>query len=129
MPHVIVIADDDPTSRQVLAGILDGQGYELLVAEDAAGVKAIFAERDDVELLVSDHWMPRQTGYDLILELSATHPDLKTILYSGGKDGIRSGKMRMWFEGCGVTHTLVKPFMAHEVLETVQAALATVCSE
>ena len=60
----IIVIEDDPDLRQLLADELEDAGYEILQAGDGAeGLAAIFAAGPDV--IISDIGMPRMDGYRL----------------------------------------------------------------
>lgn len=64
----VLVVDDEPVNREVLAQHLVSRGFEVLQASD--GVQAIArieADRPDVVLL--DVMMPKKTGYDVLEEV------------------------------------------------------------
>jgi two-component system chemotaxis sensor kinase CheA len=67
----ILVADDSITIRSLERGILEGAGYEVLVASDGQAALALLAEAT-VDLLVSDVEMPRMDGYELTRAVRAS---------------------------------------------------------
>ncbi len=64
----ILIADDDRTTRELLRGVLKAAGFEVVTAADgAAALKKLQEKKFD--LLLTDIWMPRLTGLDLLSRL------------------------------------------------------------
>src|SRR5262252_10699754 len=64
MPHILV-AEDDATTREMIAGILKKHGYEVSAAGD--GMKALQAlKKKKFDLLLLDIWMPKMTGLGLL---------------------------------------------------------------
>src|SRR3972149_2237215 len=57
MSRVILIADDEASIRQSLAGVLSDEGFEVLEAKDGAAALAKVAE-DQPDLVLLDIWMP-----------------------------------------------------------------------
>jgi signal transduction histidine kinase/CheY-like chemotaxis protein len=68
-PWTVLLAEDDPAVRQVLARILIGSGYRTLVASDGMEALLIARGEPDIDLLVSDVQMPGMTGPTLAAQL------------------------------------------------------------
>jgi CheY-like chemotaxis protein len=111
--HVLVV-DDDPMHRELVARIVSGVGFEVHTAEDGEkGWEAL--NRLKYALLITDHEMPKLTGLDLIERLRAVSPDIPCILVSGSQpkpewmlsEAVRPGAF------------LSKPFSISELVETI----------
>jgi CheY-like chemotaxis protein len=66
----VLVVDDDPDAREVIARILRGGGAFVLTASSAATAMEILSESMPA-LLVSDIGMPGEDGYDLIRKVRA----------------------------------------------------------
>jgi CheY-like chemotaxis protein len=79
---MILVVDDDPRNRFVIAGILTRQGYEVAQASDAMeALKVLSRLRPDV--VIADLRMPELDGADLALQIHANWPETAVILASG----------------------------------------------
>jgi two-component system, NtrC family, nitrogen regulation response regulator NtrX len=80
--HILVI-DDEPAIRELVAEILQDEGYRVSVAENAAAARlARRAQRADAILL--DVWMPDTDGISLLKEWSqAGDLDAPVVMMSG----------------------------------------------
>jgi CheY-like chemotaxis protein len=79
---MILVVDDEPRNRFVLAGMLRRQGYEVVQAADAfEALKAFLRLRPDV--VITDLRMPDMDGADLALQIHANWPGTGVILTSG----------------------------------------------
>ncbi|MFN3209373.1 MAG: PAS domain-containing protein [Roseovarius sp.] len=115
----ILTVDDDLLVAMGTVGMLEDLGYEVLDANSGAEALAIFAERSsDIDLVITDHAMPKMTGTELARELRKVRPDLPVILATGYAD-LPEGT------GTDVSAKLDKPFsernlnaVIHSVLET-----------
>ncbi len=77
MNSTILIVDDDSTSRYTLEAILDGQGYNLQMAEDGfAALEKVKTLQPDLILL--DVMMPKMDGFEVCRRLRST-PSLAEI--------------------------------------------------
>ncbi len=117
-PVRILLAEDDDDVRRVLAKALERPKWQV---DEAADGEAAWAAHcgNRYDLIITDHRMPRLTGLELIMRVRAERPDLPCILISGEFPAepaeldllIRPGQ------------TLGKPFMLHDLVVVVNAAL------
>ena len=64
----VLVADDDPMTRQVLSTVLDLEEFEVVLAED--GDEALRRLREDPpDAAVLDHMMPGMSGMQVIAAL------------------------------------------------------------
>ena len=66
----VLLVDDNEDARELLAGLLELQGYRVEAAGDAAGALAI-AERFQPEVVVLDLGLPEVDGWELARRLRA----------------------------------------------------------
>jgi two-component system OmpR family response regulator len=117
MSHKILIVDDDPHIRQVLAFALGKAGMQTTEASDGEGaLDAIAAQRPD--LVVLDINMPRMNGLDVCRRLRASD-DLPILFLSSRDDEID----RVLGLELGGDDYVVKPFSPREVVARVSAIL------
>ncbi len=80
----ILVVDDEADIREIVAGILDDEGYGTRTANDSdAALAAIGARRPN--LLFLDIWLQgsRLDGLSLLDEIHLQHPDLPVVIISG----------------------------------------------
>ena len=82
--ETILVVEDDPTVRHMVAKVLRGYGYTVLSAPHAAAA-AHLAELYPgvIQLLVTDVVMPRVSGPELALQLTAVRPELRVLYVTG----------------------------------------------
>ena len=83
----VVVVDDNPDVRDMIASVLRDQGASVRVAESAVeAFRAVEEERPDV--LVSDIGMPEEDGYALLQRVHAVMavPALALTAYAGPED-------------------------------------------
>lgn len=118
----IMVVDDDQAVLQLVAGILEEEGYRLLKArhsDEALDISAAFKE--EIDLLVTDVKMdPFMTGFQLAQCLRLMRVEIKVLYISGFVED----EMVRWEVESGVAGFLQKPFRPQELLEKVRAALA-----
>lgn len=90
----ILIIDDEPRLRQLLARILQLEDYTVLEADTArAGLKIL--ENDPIKLVISDVKLPDKNGIDLAAQIKQTYPDTEIIVltaYGTIQDGVTAIK-------------------------------------
>ncbi|MBL8741159.1 MAG: response regulator [Myxococcales bacterium] len=77
----ILLVEDDPAVRRVIADVLERAGY--LVTEAPGPTEALAAGADDIALLLTDVVMPKMTGRQLAERLLAQRPGLRVLYMSG----------------------------------------------
>lgn len=112
MPKILVI-DDDPSVRSLVADSLEIEGYEVCTAEDGfSGLRAIESQRPDCVLL--DVMMPGLDGHQVLQRIRAAEerPALPVVMLTAYSDDATA--WQAWTEG--VDYFLPKPFDADELL-------------
>jgi CheY-like chemotaxis protein len=80
----VLLVEDDPMVRELVATVLKDIGYTVFVADSAKAAQQIFkGRRDEFDLLITDVVMPNMSGKELQDSLLKTKPDLKTLFMSG----------------------------------------------
>ena len=71
----VLIVDDEPNLRKILAAQLSRDGYDVLLAEDGEQGLALLREHH-IDLVVTDLKMPKVDGMTLLREALAEQPEL-----------------------------------------------------
>jgi two-component system, cell cycle sensor histidine kinase and response regulator CckA len=117
--HRILVVDDDKSIRELTTEMLTRSGFEVDVAADgAAGWEALQAKRYD--LLITDNFMPKVTGIEMVQKLHATGMKLPVIMATALFPQ-EQFIPHSWLEAIP---TLIKPFKSAELLSTVIKVLA-----
>ncbi len=110
----ILAVDDDILVSMGTVGLLEDLGHEVIEVHSGKDALAAMNSRSDIDLLITDHAMPRMTGVELAQQVRAMRPDMPIILATGYADMPEGGAE------C-ITARLEKPFS--------DAALARLLSE
>lgn len=81
-PLVILAVDDDDLVLINTAGMLEELGHTVFQAGSAADALRML-QQGDVDLVITDHAMPRMTGAELADALEESHPGLPVIITTG----------------------------------------------
>ena len=77
----ILIADDDKAIRTVLLRALSRDGYNVLLASNAATLWQWVANGEG-DIVISDVMMPDENGLDMLIRIKKIRPDLPVIIMS-----------------------------------------------
>ncbi|MEY3670996.1 MAG: hypothetical protein RI904_653 [Pseudomonadota bacterium] len=114
----ILVVDDDPALRQLLADYLNKYGFDTLLAPDARNLAALI-ERFAPELLVLDRMMPGGDGAEALRALRAHGEDIPVILLTARDESVD----RIIGLEAGADDYVGKPFDPRELLARIQAVL------
>ena len=114
----LLVVDDDPALRQLLADYLNKHGYDTLLAPDASDLAARII-RFEPELIVLDRMMPGLDGAEACRALRAQGEDIPIILLTARDEAVD----RIIGLEAGAGDYLGKPFDPRELLARIQAVL------
>lgn len=117
----ILLAEDDPQLRRLVAGILERNGHRVLVAAgpvEAVGISQ--KEQETIHLLLTDVMMPDMNGRELAERLRMARPEMK-VLYMSGYTGDVAVNHGMLEAGASF---LQKPITPKALLQSVRESLA-----
>ncbi len=115
----VLIAEDDPVSRRVLAATLGKFGYEVVAAADGAEAWAALQRDDAPSIAILDWMMPELDGVEICrrvraLPTTTTPPYLILLTAKSGKEDVVIGL------DAGANDYLTKPFDRAELRARVQ---------
>lgn len=118
MSGKILIVDDERTIRMALRDTLTREGHLAVTASN--GEEAVRrCKNEEFDLLITDMKMPGMTGLELIRQVRAMCPRIRTILitaYGSAESAIEALRM-------GVSDYMVKPFRLAELRMTTTRLL------
>ncbi|HCY84096.1 MAG TPA: response regulator [Desulfobacteraceae bacterium] len=117
----ILIIDDEPSVRKIIATFLERNGYQVRTADSGVTGLLEFNTRRPA-LTITDLIMPDKEGLELIREMKAIAPDAKIIAMSGGGFGKAQTYLKL-AEKFGAARTFVKPIDCQQVLTLVKEVI------
>ncbi len=117
--ETILVAEDDPSVRNLVEMVLTKHGYQVILADDGQEVVDRFAmHQKGIGLVLMDIIMPRKNGIDAFDEIRKVRPDAKVLFTSGyTADFIQSRGMQEGGE------LIMKPVQPLELLRRVREVL------
>lgn len=115
---LILIAEDDPSVRSVLARSLQREGFLIADAPDGQAALEVFEKLPEKpDLLLTDVAMPRMSGPDLAARVLVAHPDQKVAFVTAYA---AEHAVKMMTTGFPV---LPKPFTHEQLVQFVRKSM------
>ena len=115
----MVIADDDPVSREILAGLLRKWNYEVLIANDGREAMETLRAQSEPVLAVLDWMMPGLEGIEICRRVREINKSIYVILLTA-----RSSKECVVEAlDAGADDYLAKPFDKEELRARLSVGL------
>ncbi len=116
----ILVADDEPNLRRVLTAILKREGYDVLSAADGAEALAFLdANRDSIDVVITDLKMPKVDGMEVLRQASTQVPNVPVIMitaFGSVHNAVQAVK-------AGAFDYVEKPFEQHQIRLVVEKAV------
>ncbi|TFH86485.1 response regulator [Billgrantia azerbaijanica] len=116
-PATLIVVDDDPEIRELLADYLGRHGYRALVAEDAETLDRLLA-RETPDLLIVDIMLPGDDGFTICRKVRRDS-EVPIIMLTASADETD----RILGLELGADDYLGKPFNPRELLARIKAVL------
>lgn len=78
----VLVVDDDAFMLEILADFLGQEGYRILTAASGPAALEVLA-REQVDVILSDQWMPDMCGVDLMARAAQLYPGTARLILSG----------------------------------------------
>ena len=117
----ILIIDDEEIIQNILTEVLGLMGFNTISAGSGVeGIDIFKKNKDKIELILLDMFMPGKSGLDTSRELSSVDPNIKIIFMSGFPD--EDGLLNV--ENQDQNSFLKKPFSIEELSLKVQKMIS-----
>ncbi|MBV7271828.1 response regulator [Clostridiaceae bacterium UIB06] len=114
----ILVIDDSASVRQFIRGLLEEANYNVYEACDGLEGIEIYKEKDNIDLIITDIYMPKKSGLEVVIELEKDYKDLKIIVLSDGGKQNFSNELGVC-EALGATYFLKKDWVKDELIKLV----------
>ncbi len=118
--RLILVVEDEPHIREMLAEMLEGQNFAVAVAANGQEALQWLKEHDfRADLIITDVVMPKMDGVQLYRELQKFAPEIPIIFISGYAEHIleKYGFNEESFK------IIKKPFTFRQLLEEIEKVL------
>ncbi len=114
----ILIVDDEPIVRESIRDWLKHAGYEVATAESGEEALEMIAKQD-FGVMVLDIRLPGKSGIEVLKEVKAVKPEIKSIIITAYPSGELAGEvMRL-----GAVDYLIKPVAPDDLERLIRETL------
>ena len=115
----VLIVDDDPDAREVVAAILRHYGASVIVATSVS-TALVALRREQVDVLIADLGMPIEDGYDLIRHVRSSETEKIARLPAAALTAYTTEEDRDRVLAAGFQFHLAKPVDPAVLVATVE---------
>ena len=115
----ILVTDDTASIRTFIRLILEDANYEVCEACDGEEGIDVYKKSGDIDLIITDVYMPKKSGLELVVELREEYKDIKIIVLSDGGKNNFSNELGVC-EALGATYFIKKDLIKDELLKLVR---------
>lgn len=126
MPRVLVV-DSNVQTRSEIRTVLERAGHQVEEAGDGK-VAIELQEAHPFDLMITEIFLPKKDGFETIVELRCTFPDLKILAMSDSDRGAPEPYLRA-ARLMGASGSFAKPIAADTLLQIVHDLLSSAQSK
>ena len=115
----VLVVDDSSTMRRIIKGSLKALGLKNVVTADDGDVAWEAVQRESIDLILSDHKMPRMSGEEFLALVrgSEEHKHIPFIMITA--ESFRENVMAA--VKLGVSNYIVKPFSTEQLRQKIES--------
>jgi two-component system, cell cycle sensor histidine kinase and response regulator CckA len=118
--NTVLIVDDEPVIRDLMASALSMAGLSAEVADNGrAGLESFLKHQPEICIVISDVVMPIMGGLDMADRILEIAPGAKILMMSGYSSAELEVKAQQRFP------FIQKPFMPRDLLQKIRDVLGT----
>lgn len=120
----ILLVEDDPDIRAMIAGFLPPIDYEIVEAGDVSVANKELTNGQTFDLAILDFWLGNDHAVS-IMDTIASEGHMPVIMISGGNKQMDLEKTQAISDVSGAVVFLQKPFRKADLIEAVTSALSS----
>ncbi|MVX63363.1 response regulator [Clostridium chromiireducens] len=114
----ILLVEDMPSVRKFISLILENADYNVIEASNGEEGIEIYKKSGNIDLIITDIYMPQKTGLELVVELREEYSNINVIVLSDGGENNFSNELGVC-EALGATYFIKKDMIIDELIELV----------
>jgi two-component system chemotaxis response regulator CheY len=114
----ILVVEDNPITRKFIKLILEKANYNISEASNGAEAIDIFNKLGDIDLVITDIYMPQKTGLELVIDLRKENKDINIIIFSDGGENNFSNELDVC-EALGATYFMKKEMIIDALIKLI----------
>ena len=117
----ILVVDDETSYLELIKGLLEDEGYPQVVTENNPLNVLSLIEKEDIDLILLDIYMPQMNGLNLLGKIYAQHPTIPVIVVTA----VNEVQIALKAIKLGAYEFITKPPDTDRLLLTIKRALGT----
>ena len=114
----VLIVDDSKSIRTFVRLILENADYNVCEASNGEEGIEVYKKLDNIDLIITDIYMPKKSGLELVVELREEYKDINVIVLSDGGENNFSNELGVC-EALGATYFIKKDLINDELIKLV----------
>ncbi len=115
MSRKVLVIDDSPTLRKILAFYLTKKGYQV-TASNNGKIGLVEIEKENFDLVILDMNMPVMSGLEVLERLNSINYSVPVLILSADSEE----KSKAAGISLGAKYYLTKPFKPNEVVNCIE---------
>ena len=115
----ILLVDDDPDIREMIAAFLSSPDYEITEAEDVGSAMHELSSGKPFDLAILDFWLGKKHAVSIMDLIRTEANGVPVIVISGGNGRMDLEKTEAISDVSGALIFLQKPFRKSDLIEAV----------
>lgn len=121
----ILVVDDVASIRTFIRVILEDANYNVFEASNGEEGIEEYKKLGNIDLIITDIYMPKKSGLELVVELREEYKDINIIVISDGGEKKFSNELSVC-EALGATYFMDKDLIIDELIKLVNKIFANV---
>jgi len=119
----ILVVEDMGSIRILIRRILEKANYNVYEASNGEEGIEIYRKSGNIDLIITDIYMPKKSGLELVVELREEDKDINIIVVSDGGEKNFSNELGVC-EALGATYFIEKDLIIDELIKLVNKVFA-----
>jgi len=114
----VLVVDDSQSIRTFIRLILEDANYNVCEASNGEEGIEVYKKSSNIDLIITDIFMPKKSGLELVVELREEYKDINVIVLSDGGKNNFSNELGVC-EALGATYFIKKDLINDELIKLV----------
>ncbi|MEX2189079.1 MAG: response regulator [Bacteroidota bacterium] len=121
MRKTILVVEDEDVLLELLRGLLEANGFEVITAMDGVEAVRLYRERgNDIAVVLTDMGLPALGGWEVLEQILQINPSAKVICASG----FLESSIREEMIAAGAVDFIQKPYSYQGLLALIRRLVA-----
>lgn len=118
-PIKALVCDDNQATLTLIENLLKRSHYHVVTAENGKNALKLY-QKDDVDVIITDIFMPEMDGLELIMDIRRRNPEAKIVAFSSGGGMYSPERCLEIARQMGANSVISKSRIRHDLLPFLQ---------